>query len=103
MLKRDTTRHNVAQKTRTYLHLFSYTRMRSPEVKCAAIYCSSPKIFRYTFSFITRYARRKMPTGRLGRCIDFLRSEEHTSELQSRGHLVCRLLLEKKNKKNNKT
>src|SRR5690625_3600022 len=28
------------------------------------------------------------------------RSEEHTSELQSRGHLVCRLLLEKKNKIN---
>src|SRR5690625_6960800 len=28
-----------------------------------------------------------------------LRSEEHTSELQSRGHLVCRLLLEKKHKK----
>src|SRR5437870_11479608 len=26
----------------------------------------------------------------------FSRSEEHTSELQSRGHLVCRLLLEKK-------
>src|SRR5690625_5559395 len=44
-------------------------------------------------------------------CIDFCflagfigrdpkrRSEEHTSELQSRGHLVCRLLLEKKNKR----
>src|SRR5437660_4674586 len=32
------------------------------------------------------------------------RSEEHTSELQSRGHLVCRLLLEKKkiNKKSQK-
>src|SRR5438552_7156598 len=28
-----------------------------------------------------------------------LRSEEHTSELQSPDHLVCRLLLEKKNKK----
>src|SRR5690625_6384480 len=27
---------------------------------------------------------------------DRVRSEEHTSELQSRGHLVCRLLLEKK-------
>src|SRR5690625_6437984 len=26
-----------------------------------------------------------------------VRSEEHTSELQSRGHVVCRLLLEKKN------
>src|SRR3712207_7054539 len=35
------------------------------------------------------------------RAIDFLqrlRSEEHTSELQSRQYLVCRLLLEKKNK-----
>src|SRR5690625_6990149 len=28
-----------------------------------------------------------------------MRSEEHTSELQSRGHLVCRLLLEKKKSK----
>src|SRR3712207_8907835 len=28
----------------------------------------------------------------------FMRSEEHTSELQSRQYLVCRLLLEKKNK-----
>src|SRR5690625_6972458 len=28
---------------------------------------------------------------------DQARSEEHTSELQSRGHLVCRLLLEKQN------
>src|SRR5437870_6565130 len=32
-----------------------------------------------------------------------VRSEEHTSELQSRGHLVCRLLLEKKKKKNHTT
>src|SRR5207253_10983757 len=30
------------------------------------------------------------------RCMSNERSEEHTSELQSRGHLVCRLLLEKK-------
>src|SRR2546422_1926559 len=34
---------------------------------------------------------------RLG--IEQIRSEEHTSELQSRLHLVCRLLLEKKKKK----
>src|SRR5690625_5948276 len=33
----------------------------------------------------------------IGESIIYLvRSEEHTSELQSRGHLVCRLLLEKK-------
>src|SRR5438874_5575116 len=31
--------------------------------------------------------------------VDVARSEEHTSELQSRRDLVCRLLLEKKNKK----
>src|SRR5258708_17528534 len=31
-----------------------------------------------------------------------LRSEEHTSELQSPDHLVCRLLLEKKKKKKNR-
>src|SRR5690625_2807363 len=31
-----------------------------------------------------------------------MRSEEHTSELQSRGHLVCRLLLEKKKTRINK-
>src|SRR5437660_5814916 len=30
--------------------------------------------------------------------VQAIRSEEHTSELQSRGHLVCRLLLEKKKK-----
>src|SRR5437660_12618430 len=40
--------------------------------------------FRYAIS----PARYGTPTPR--------RSEEHTSELQSRGHLVCRLLLEKK-------
>src|SRR5690625_7386279 len=34
-----------------------------------------------------------------GEPLDALRSEEHTSELQSRGHLVCRLLLEKKKNK----
>src|SRR3712207_8142024 len=32
--------------------------------------------------------------------ISFSRSEEHTSELQSRQYLVCRLLLEKKKKNN---
>src|SRR5690554_3635156 len=40
-------------------------------------------------------------TGKTSIAIDTMlnqRSEEHTSELQSRPHLVCRLLLEKKNK-----
>src|SRR5690606_41792566 len=37
-----------------------------------------------------------------GALIDRMRSEEHTSELQSRENLVCRLLLEKKKKKEKK-
>src|SRR5690606_40028765 len=43
-------------------------------------------------------------SGRAGQetFLEALRSEEHTSELQSRENLVCRLLLEKK-KKNNHT
>src|SRR3989442_9405813 len=40
-------------------------------------------------------SRDRRVVGRRGR----RRSEEHTSELQSRPHLVCRLLLEKKKKK----
>src|SRR3712207_7761097 len=38
---------------------------------------------------------------RLDERMHALRSEEHTSELQSRQYLVCRLLLEKKKKKRN--
>src|SRR2546422_2860832 len=38
---------------------------------------------------------------RVAREVGTERSEEHTSELQSRLHLVCRLLLEKKKKKTN--
>src|SRR5687768_17640178 len=37
-------------------------------------------------------------TARQRECLALIRSEEHTSELQSRLHLVCRLLLEKKKK-----
>src|SRR5207253_11482067 len=37
-----------------------------------------------------------LPALHLSRANVNQRSEEHTSELQSRGHLVCRLLLEKK-------
>src|SRR5439155_16551402 len=45
-------------------------------------------------------ARRRIPRVLLsdGTDAETVRSEEHTSELQSRGHLVCRLLLEKKKK-----
>src|SRR2546422_11024254 len=62
-------------------------------------------LFPYTTLFRSEVAlvcgvgagRRGRPSRRRGLIND--RSEEHTSELQSRLHLVCRLLLEKKKKK----
>src|SRR5690625_6342249 len=46
--------------------------------------------------FLDRVAQARHMT--LDEVNEIARSEEHTSELQSRGHLVCRLLLEKKKK-----
>src|SRR2546422_4166514 len=45
--------------------------------------------------FVEKTAGQFIPF-RVGRPLQHARSEEHTSELQSRLHLVCRLLLEKK-------
>src|SRR5439155_9526696 len=59
-------------------------------------------LFPYTTLFRSLYCARWdtihcMPAITMDTSVDpSARSEEHTSELQSRGHLVCRLLLEKK-------
>src|SRR2546429_3953812 len=47
---------------------------------------------------LARSCRRESGANRPGPPARKTRSEEHTSELQSRLHLVCRLLLEKKKK-----
>src|SRR5204863_9523215 len=54
-----------------------------------------------TLVFLSVVAMAKLPPSKTSRNRKPIRSEEHTSELQSRRDLVCRLLLEKK-KKNNK-
>src|SRR2546427_6771922 len=65
-------------------------------------------LFPYTTLFRSRGGRHpRSRAGDAGRqelrhCPVRLRSEEHTSELQSQSNLVCRLLLEKKKKKKNK-
>src|SRR5258705_8083646 len=66
-------------------------------------------LFPYTTLFRSRppssalwadaWARRQRRSG-TPNPVDALRSEEHTSELQSLRHLVCRLLLEKKKQTN---
>src|SRR5687768_17981570 len=102
----------------------SHLLLQSACTCCDAFYCSitrrppSATLFPYTTLFRSRSqgrarltARRRVPRHRvdqgedlrLGRAYQAQvaehvppRSEEHTSELQSRLHLVCRLLLEKK-------
>src|SRR6267378_7193635 len=55
-------------------------------------------LFPYTTLFRAGHLHRAAPGHAEPRgAVDALRSEEHTSELQSRRDLVCRLLLEKKN------
>src|SRR5258708_22382487 len=60
-------------------------------------------LFPYTTLFrsvgiLERVIRQRGAQQRHALVVLFLRSEEHTSELQSPDHLVCRLLLEKKTK-----
>src|SRR5439155_24688705 len=63
--------------------LFPYTTLFRSTTRATS--CSRPASSPASMTFATRSSRWKTS-----------RSEEHTSELQSRGHLVCRLLLEKK-------
>src|SRR5439155_14030714 len=58
------------------------------------ISASSP-MRRSSASSVTTDPRAWWSTAEISRSMYMARSEEHTSELQSRGHLVCRLLLEK--------
>src|SRR5436853_3001375 len=75
--------------------LFPYTTLfRSPH------HCLSPR--RRPGSTRQRAPRDTNRTDRAPGGVDPGRSEEHTSELQSLRHLVCRLLLEKKKKKKKK-
>src|SRR5207253_4811556 len=92
--------------------LFPYTTLFRSELSyCSAgctmrteLRCFRARMTASTpFSFISRSGRRFDECGRVTlrrlNCVpggDYRRSEEHTSELQSRGQLVCRLRLEKK-------
>src|SRR3712207_7871760 len=66
--------------------LFPYTTLFRSFVFGDVVYASSPASGRWVKLPLTAADRNSLS-----------RSEEHTSELQSRQYLVCRLLLEKKN------
>src|SRR5690625_7566697 len=87
---------------RTTISLLSYLTLLSTCTALSYFFLMirrppSSTLFPYTTLFRSRWrgfrrgGSRGRGPGRRGS-----RSEEHTSELQSRGHLVCRLLLEKK-------
>src|SRR3712207_8342115 len=79
--------------------LFPYTtlfRSRSPSTRTSAPRSASATD-RCTASHSHRSRRRLTSTDVSAARPSRPRSEEHTSELQSRQYLVCRLLLEKKN------
>src|SRR5690554_7195832 len=57
---------------------------------CVNVGCVPKKLFVYASEYPAKFSQAKN--------YGLNRSEEHTSELQSRPHLVCRLLLEKKKK-----
>src|SRR5438874_7585698 len=80
--------------------LFPYTTLfRSESVVHRFEEQRADPLDRFLLRAGSRLALRQAPVGAL-RCRRSVRSEEHTSELQSRRDLVCRLLLEKKKKKN---
>src|SRR5437773_12512157 len=91
-------------------HLFSQTSPISTFFFFFSMLRPPPRstLFPYTTLFrslrgrpqIHLFGRRHSPAIQHRRLLFPLRSEEHTSELQSHHDLVCRLLLEKKKKKN---
>src|SRR2546425_3777778 len=87
--------------------LFPYTTLFRSHARDAGPY-DDDVVARCHGSVHTTLSRRIVPETHLNCAFDSCgicslerqRSEEHTSELQSLAYLVCRLLLEKKNKKN---
>src|SRR5258708_29140791 len=83
-----------------YTTLFRSRSTTASAVASSAIFlrsssCDMPTDFSWRFKDSSLPARVLMASKNL-------RSEEHTSELQSPDHLVCRLLLEKKKKKSHR-
>src|SRR5438445_6151771 len=84
--------------------LFPYTTLFRSELEVALIGVpfDGGTTYRPGTRFGPRHVRAQSAIIRPWNPVLYLRSEEHTSELQSRQYLVCRLLLEKKKKQHYK-
>src|SRR5437870_9675897 len=82
-----------------------FFELSPPEPRERIIFCAPTILGRSPFgcdpALLLQLVQRRVQrsVAHLQNVAGHLRSEEHTSELQSRGHLVCRLLLEKKKNK----
>src|SRR5436190_15372494 len=82
-----------------FLLLFFFTDPATPEIYTLSLHDALPiSLYSSASAIFCRMPRRIFPDRVLGSRLT-MRSEEHTSELQLHSDLVCRLLLEKKNKK----
>src|SRR5699024_12856916 len=79
----------------TLLFPFS-TLFRSDKGRISSMFLPSGRTFSSVINLLTSVFTRSSNVIYMTNIV-FIRSEEHTSELQSRFDLVCRLLLEKKN------
>src|SRR5438445_2000639 len=77
--------------------LFPYTTLFRSHVGVSR-WSHTPLRFMSTKTFLPSSGSRPSPVNAANDVAPDVRSEEHTSELQSRQYLVCRLLLEKKKK-----
>src|SRR5690606_41684995 len=82
--------------------LFPYTTLFRSLPRCAALLRRGNRVLRTEPWAPGAAARTRRPRPQGPKRRRRARSEEHTSELQSRENLVCRLLLEKKKKKQKK-
>src|SRR5690606_41706388 len=80
----------------TAIHVSFFMRFRIALRLGCPVPMASPAIYRRPRSLPRQ--ERERPASKTPAASNCMRSEEHTSELQSRENLVCRLLLEKKKK-----
>src|SRR2546429_2494128 len=78
--------------------LFPYTTLFRSMMHLASAYAAAGDAFaaRRIREEVRALAEHRFVSSSIIAMLEIARSEEHTSELQSRLHLVCRLLLEKK-------
>src|SRR3712207_9487546 len=100
---------NTTVHTRTLCYFFFFNDTATTEIYTLSLHDALPIFLRARAVVAARGGRRVHGSVLRARRVDVdarrgrgarARSEEHTSELQSRQYLVCRLLLEKKKKNN---